>query len=219
MMVFLACRRDLSSRAVAEAAWGSGDAHVQSTATKRPRPQAVGARGALHLPFGFATKPSPSAPWAWGLLSVFWERGSPDLPACGLWRGLSGGPVRPIYINSSSRPSRGAKPRRADDASLPQERPHQAGSRGGGGIKAQSTSRGARDVGYDDQDQTGASQRSVLVSSLVQRGQAQARSTKASSKGYHIGATRPRPAVQQDGGHHGPTTASSPVPSAVEDQL
>ena len=31
MMVFLACRRDLSSRAVAEAAWGSADAHVQST--------------------------------------------------------------------------------------------------------------------------------------------------------------------------------------------
>ena len=29
-------------------------------------------------------KPSPSAPWAWGLLSAFWERGSPDLPACGL---------------------------------------------------------------------------------------------------------------------------------------
>ena len=28
-MVSLACRRDSSSRAVAEAAWGSGDAHVQ----------------------------------------------------------------------------------------------------------------------------------------------------------------------------------------------
>ena len=124
------------SRAVAEVAWGSGDAHVQSTATRRPRLQAVGARATPHFPFGFAAKPSPSAPWARGLLSVFWERGSPDLPACGLCRGSSGGPVRPIFINSSSRPSRGAKPRRADDARLPQERPLQAGLRGGAEIKA-----------------------------------------------------------------------------------
>ena len=48
-----------------------------------------------------------------------------------------------------------------------------------------------------------ASARSVLVSSLVLRRQAQARSTEASSKGFHIGATRPRPAGRQDGGHHG----------------
>ena len=77
----------LSGQAVAEAAWGSGDAHVQSTATRQPRPQAFGARGAPYLTLGFAVKPSPSAPWARGLLSVFWERGSPDLPACGPWRG------------------------------------------------------------------------------------------------------------------------------------
>ena len=55
------------SRAVAEAAWGSGDAHVQSTATWRPRPRAVGACGAPHFPFGFAAKPSPSTPWSQGL--------------------------------------------------------------------------------------------------------------------------------------------------------
>ena len=35
-----------------------------------------------------------------------------------------------------TRPSRGAKPREADDARPPQERPRQAGSRGGGEIKA-----------------------------------------------------------------------------------
>ena len=34
-------------------------------------------------------------------------------------------------------------------------------------------------------------------------GQAQARSTEASSKGYHFSATRPRPAERQDGGHGG----------------
>ena len=35
-----------------------------------------------------------------GLLSVFWERGSPDLPACGLRRGSSGGLGRPIFISA-----------------------------------------------------------------------------------------------------------------------
>ena len=94
-------------------------------------------------------------------------------------------------------------PRGADDARLPQGRPHQAGSRGGGEIKARGTSRGAHDASHDDRNQAEASLRSVLVSSLVQRGQAQARSTEASSKGFHIGATRPRLVGRQDRGHHG----------------
>ena len=64
----------------------------------------------------------------------------------------------------------------------------------------QGTSRGARNASHGDRGQAGASLRSVLVSPLVQRGQAQA---KASGKGYHVGATRPRPAERQDGGHHG----------------
>ena len=63
------------------------------------------------------------------------------------------------------------------------------------------TSRRARDASHDDQGcQAGASPRSVLLSSLVQREQAQAR---ASSEGSHFGAIRPRPAQQQDGGHRG----------------
>src|SRR4051812_7825656 len=33
-------------------------------------------------------------------MSAFWERGSPDLPACGLRRGSNGGPARPIFINT-----------------------------------------------------------------------------------------------------------------------
>ena len=49
---------------------------------------------------------------------------------------LKGGPAQPIFINASSRPSRGAKPRGADGKDLPQARPHQAGSRGGGEFKA-----------------------------------------------------------------------------------
>ena len=48
--------------------------------------------------------------------------------------------------------------------------------------------------------QAGAGLCRVLVSPLVQRGQAQAR---VSSKGNHFGATRPRPAGRQNGGHRG----------------
>ena len=78
------------------------------------------------------------------------------------------------------------------------------------------TSRGARDASHDDQGrQSGASPRSVLLSSLVQRGQAQAR---ASSKGIHFGATRPRPAQRQEVIVE-PKPASSPDPLIGEDQL
>ena len=51
------------------------------------------------------------------------------------------------------------------------------------------TSRGACYASHDDQGQAGAGLRRVLVSPLVQRGQAQA---SVSSKGNHFGATRPR---------------------------
>ena len=63
------------------------------------------------------------------------------------------------------------------------------------------TSRGAHDASHDDQGrQAGASSHSVLLSSLVQREQAQER---ASSKGIHFGGTRPRPVQRQDGCYHG----------------
>src|SRR4051812_7338553 len=70
------------------------------TATRRPRPQAVRARGASPLPFRLSARPSPCVPWARGLLSTFWERGSPELTACGLWRGSNGGPAWPIFIST-----------------------------------------------------------------------------------------------------------------------
>ena len=182
---------------------GSADAHVQSIATRRPRPQAVRARGASLLPFRLPARPSLGSPWAWGLLSAFWQRGSPDLPACGLRRGSSGGPARPIFISSSSRPSRGAKPRRADDMKLPQRQPHQAGSRGGGEIKA-----GVPREEPVTQAMTIETRRApggrrpaqCPCFPLVQRGQAQA---GASGKGFHSGATRPRLEERRDGGHRG----------------
>ena len=119
------------------------------------------------------------------------------MPACGVAQ--AGGPARPIFINSSSRPSRGAKPRGADDRKLPQAQPRQAGSRGRREIET-GTSRGIRDASHDDRSQEGIGLCRVLVSSLVQRGQAKAR---VSSKGNHFGATRPRPAGRQNGGHRG----------------
>ena len=135
--------------------------------------------------------------------SGFWERGSPDLPACGPRRGSASGPVRPIFANKHSRPSRGAKPREADDTRPPREWPSQAGSRGAEISRRGKTSRGSCDVNHDDRHQVGASERSVLVSSLVLRRPARARSTEASGKGCYIGATRPRPGGRQGGGHRG----------------
>ena len=38
--------------------------------------------------------------WQGLTLSAFWKWGSPDLPACGLRRGSSGGPVWPIFISA-----------------------------------------------------------------------------------------------------------------------
>ena len=73
----------------------------------------------------------------------------------------------------------------------------------GGEIKARGTSRGSCEASRDDCGQAGASAHSLLASSLVLRRQAHARSTEASGKGFHIGATRPRPAGRQDGGHRG----------------
>jgi hypothetical protein len=47
---------------------------------------------------------------------VFWEPGYLDLPACSPWRGSIDGLVWPIFSIGKIRPSRGAKPREADDA-------------------------------------------------------------------------------------------------------
>ena len=75
--------------------------------------------------------------------------------------------------------------------------------RGGAERSRRGTSRGARDASHDDWSQAGTSARSVLVSSLVLKGQAQERSSEAPGKGFHIDATRPRPEGRQDEGHRG----------------
>ena len=53
------------------------------------------------------------------VLSAFWERGSPELPACGPWHGFAGRPVRPIFINKESRPSRGGRHKTSSGAASP----------------------------------------------------------------------------------------------------
>ena len=70
-------------------------------------------------------------------------------------------------------------------------------------IYARGTLRGSRDVCHDDQGQARASGCSVPVSFLVLRRQVQARSPEESAKGFHSGATRPRPPGRQDRGHCG----------------
>ena len=110
---------------------------------------------------------------------------------------LRAGPYGP------SSPASIQDPREADDTRPPRERLHKAGSRGAERSRQGKTSRGPNDVSHDDQGQEGASRRRVLISSLVLKEQVQARSPEASGKGFHIGATRPRPAGRQDGGHYG----------------
>ena len=136
-------------------------------------------------------------------MSASWERGSLDLPACSLRRGCASRPVRPMFMTKAfktlarGQASRGGRRKTSLGAAKPGRLTRS------GDIKAGQTSRGSRDVSHDERRQAGASARNVLVSSLVLRRPAQARSTEASGKGFHIGATIPRPAGQQDGGHHG----------------
>ena len=61
-----------------------------------------------------------------GKLSAFWERGSPDLPTCGVAQVVA--QYGPSSSAQDSRPSRGAKPREADNARPLRERPHLVGS-------------------------------------------------------------------------------------------
>ena len=125
------------------------------------------------------------------------------MPACGPQRGSIDGLVRPSFNINHSRPSPGAKPREEDDTKTSLGAASLGWLLRSGDIYARGTSRGPCDASHDDQGQAGASARNVLISSLVLKRQAQARSPEASGKGFHISATRPRPAGRQDGGHRG----------------
>ena len=125
------------------------------------------------------------------------------MPACGLRHGSKGGQHGPSSSTQTQDPREGPSLAGRTTRSFLRHglirwaREEAERSRRG-------TSRGARDASHDDQGcQAGASPCSFLLSSLVQREQAQPRSTEASGKGCHFGATRPRPGGLQDGGHRG----------------
>ena len=134
------------------------------------------------------------------ILSVFWERGSPDLPACGLRRGSKGAQHGPSSSTQTQDPREGPSLAGRTTRSFLRHRlirlAHEEAK-----SSRRGTSRGAHDASHDDRGRRpSASPRSVPLFSLVQGEQAQAR---ASSKGIHFGATRPGPAEWQDGGHRG----------------
>ena len=118
------------------------------------------------------------------LVSAFWERGSPDLPARGPRQGFASRHVWPIFINKAfktlvrGQASRGRQRRTSSGAA----------SLGwlvrGREIKARRTSRGSNDASHDDRDQAGASAHNVLGTSLVLGRQAQMMSTEASGKRF-----------------------------------
>ena len=133
-------------------------------------------------------------------MSVFWDWGSPDLPACGLRRGSKGGPARPIFINTRlktlarGQASRGGRHVASSGAASSGWLARRRGDQGGVPHEVPVTQ------AMTIEGQAGAGLCSVLVSLSVQRWQAQ---TKASGKGYRFGATGPRPVERQDGGHRG----------------
>ena len=90
-------------------------------------------------------------------VSASWDRGCPDLPACGPWHGSTNCLVWPSFGSSSPRPSRGAKPREADDTKTSSGAASLGWLPRSGDIYARDTSRGSRDVSHDDQGQAGAS--------------------------------------------------------------
>ena len=141
------------------------------------------------------------------------------MPACGRQCGSTSVPVRPIFTSKHSRPSRGAKPREADDTRPPRGLPHQAGSRGversrqgkPGEVPVTQAMTGGR--------QAGASARSVLVSSLVLKRQAQRGVPRHEAK---VSISVQRDQDQQDGRTEvtvEPKMASPPEPLAGEDHL
>ena len=83
------------------------------------------------------------------------------------------------FGSNNTRPSRGAKPREADDTKTSLGVASLGWLPRSGDIYAGGTSRGSHDESRDDQGQAGASGRSVLVSSSLQQRQA----TGAESRG------------------------------------
>ena len=173
---------------------GCGAAHVQSTATRRPRPQVLGPATLHTCPF-FSLLGQVRARCGPGGYCRRSGNGGPQtcLPAaCGVaQKGAQHGPSSPTQTQGPREgPSLAGRTTRSFLRHGLVRLAHEEVER-----PRRGTSRGARDASHDDSGrQAGASQRSVLLPSLVQKGQARPRSSEASGKGFHFGATTPRPA-------------------------
>ena len=104
------------------------------------------------------------------------------MPTCGPPRGSIDGLVRLSFGINNSRPSRGAKPREADNAKTLEGSASSGWLPRGGEFYARCTSRGSAGVRHDDQDQAGASGRRAPVSSLVQGRQATGAESRISQR-------------------------------------
>src|SRR3954468_5332970 len=105
------------------------------TAMRHPRPQTVRARGASPLPFRLSARPSPCAPWARGLLSVFWERGVPRLACLRPAAWLKWGPsVAHLHQHKAQDPREGPSLARRTTWHFLKHGLLRTGSRGGGEI-------------------------------------------------------------------------------------
>ena len=157
------------------------------------------------------------------MLSAFWERGSPDLPACGLRAWLKWWPsTAHLHQHKTQDPREGPSlaGRTMQDflrnGLARQARKEVERSR-------QGTSRGARDASYDDRDQAGARRAPTYAVSLFPlwcKGGKHKRAVPRHQAKVAI-------SVQQDQDQWSsrmevtvePKTASSPVLLAAEDQL
>ena len=149
------------------------------------------------MPFRLPARPSLGAPWARGLLSAFWERGSPDLPACGLWRGSRGaqhGPSSPTQTQDPREgPSLAGRTTRSFLRHGLVRLAHEEveSSRWG-------TSRGAHDTSHDDQGRQSGASRVVSSIPLWCKGSKRKREHQAKAP-----VSVQRYQDQQDGGHRG----------------
>ena len=94
----------------------SDESGCRGSMEKRRRPRPINHHALIEAAGGWGPRLSALALWlgleakfecvlGLGLLSASWERGCPDLPACGPRRGSTSGPVQPIFTSKHSSPS------------------------------------------------------------------------------------------------------------------
>ena len=175
------------------------------------------------LPFRLPARPSPGTPWARGLLSAFWEWGSPDLPACGLRRGSKGAQHGPSPSTQTQDPREGPSLAGRMTRSFLRHGlirlAHEEAER-----PRRGTSRGARDASHDDQGHQAGARRAPAhaMSSFPLLGKGGKRRRGVPRHQAKVSISVQRDQDQQDGRMEvtmDPKTASLPTPLVGEDHL